>query len=167
MTRAAAATDPAELSDPYGRAHSTDGPRELKELAIVQHGYEKESQCCHSSSSLRDLIATRTLADGNGTERAAKRQKKGRDAEKPAQTSDKGGKKDDKGEREEKPKKEDKATILKLFDADLDHYFKDNAEKETPSATASKQGAKASVVKDARDEETNKAPVEKRKVGPE
>ncbi|RYP51285.1 hypothetical protein DL768_003382 [Monosporascus sp. mg162] len=89
------------------------------------------------------------------------------DAEKPARTSDKGGKKGDKGKREEKPKKEGKATILKRFDTDLDHYFKGNAEKETPSAMASKQEAKTRVAINAGDKEMDKAPVEKCKEGAE
>ncbi|RYP14007.1 hypothetical protein DL765_006610 [Monosporascus sp. GIB2] len=161
--------------------------RELKQLAIMQHGDEqgipvlsfqfvgerqiRESHQALSSfgrgSSLRDRVTTSTHTDGSGTERASKRQKKGKDAETPAQASEKGGKKDGKGKREEKPKKEDKATILKHFDDDLDHYFKENAEKETPSASASKQEAKVPVVKDAGNEETDKAPVEKHKEGAE
>ncbi|RYP28042.1 hypothetical protein DL767_007373 [Monosporascus sp. MG133] len=118
-------------------------------------------------SSLRDRVATPTPADASDTERAAKRQKRGKEAEKPAQADDQGGKKDDMGKREEKPKKENKAAILKRFDNDLDHYFKDNAEKETPRASASKQDPETPAVKDAGDKETDKARVEKRKEGAE
>ncbi|RYP49054.1 hypothetical protein DL769_011129 [Monosporascus sp. CRB-8-3] len=154
--------------------------RELKQLAIMQHGDEqgipvlsfqfvgerqiREAYQALSSpgrgSSLRDRVANPKPADGSGSERGAKRQKKAKGAEKPAQASDK-------GKTEEKPKKEDKAAILKRFDDDLDHYFKDSAEKETLSASVSKQETKAPVVNDAGDKETDKAPVEKRKEGAE
>ncbi|RYP56566.1 hypothetical protein DL770_010826 [Monosporascus sp. CRB-9-2] len=160
--------------------------RKLKQLAIMQHGDEpgipvlsfqfvgeRQIRDAHQAlssfgrgGSLRDRVATLTPADGSVTERAAKRQKKGKNAEKPAQPSDKSDR-DEKDKSEEKPKKEDKATILKRFDADLDHYLKDNAEKETPSGSASKQEVKAPVVKNAGDKKTDKAPVEKRKEGAE
>lgn len=80
------------------------------------------------SNELRDRVtpATRPADDASAsTERAAKRQKKGKETEKPgsSSTAQNGNEKDESKKQGGAKPKVDKETELKRFDAELDDYF--------------------------------------------
>ena len=124
----------------------------VRHFALAQHGRERgipvisfsfigEQQIreAHSglglgrSADLRDRVtpAVRPAdADGAATDKAAKRQKKGKEAEKPESSAATATTKEKEPKKESAKPKLDKEAQVKLLNDDMDGYWKEQAEKE-------------------------------------
>lgn len=154
--------------------------RQLKQNAIHQYGNERgipvlsfkfigerQIRDVHQAINIgrvngfRDRITPRPLSNiipttADGSDRVTKRQKKGKETTAdPAKPSNKQESKEDDNDKIRKAKlpKEDKATVLKRFDNELDDYFSDNKGKE---AKDPKKEDKPEVIKKSQEKEAVK-----------